>query len=177
LTKLYGLDVAVAGVAEAQRRGVDIRFTMLGEGPEANHLRHISRQLCKPGTVTLEAPIAQGALRARLGQCAVGIVPTRLDRMTRYSLSTKLLEYVHLGLPVLAARLPSYQAYFTEDMLWYWNQGDPTDLARAIAEFSAAGQRERSIRAERARQALEPLSWVRERAGLLTAYARLLSSR
>lgn len=94
--------------------------------------------------------------------------------MTRFSLSNKLLEYVHLGMPVLAARLPSYAHYLGEDSAWYWTPGDPEDLARAIEELAAASMEERSNRASRAQHNLEAIAWPHERARLVALYRDLL---
>jgi glycosyltransferase involved in cell wall biosynthesis len=107
--------------------------------------------------VTFEAPIPQRALRERLSRADAGIVPTRLNGMTRFSLSNKLLEYVHLGMPVLAARLPSYEHYLGEDSAWYWTPADAEDLARTIERLAAASVEERSNRATRAQHNLEPI--------------------
>ena len=95
--------------------------------------------------------------------------------MTRYSLSTKLLEYVHLGIPVLAADLPSYQRYFGDDTLWYWTPGDAAILARAIHAFRQERKRERADRVARAQQLIEPLAWETQADVLLAAYAQLLA--
>jgi glycosyltransferase involved in cell wall biosynthesis len=174
LTVLYGLDLAVRAVALLRRAGRDVRLTILGDGPERGALTQLTTELGLDSAVTLEAPLPQRALPARLRACAAGVVPTRLDGMTQYSLSTKLLEYAHLGIPVLAARLPSYEQYFDERALWYWTPGDPTDLARAVADFAAASPAERTDRARRAREAIAPLQWAHERKALLEAYAELL---
>jgi glycosyltransferase involved in cell wall biosynthesis len=174
LTFLYGLDLAIRGVASARERGLDARFTILGDGPTRTALRDLTTDLGLTDFVRLEAPVVQRDLPRRLTACAAGLVPTRLDGMTQYSLSTKLLEYVHLGIPVLAARLPSYRRYFPEDAMWFWTAGDPQDLARAIAEFARAPAPERMRRARLAQTAIASLAWNRERAGLLAAYHDLL---
>ncbi len=125
--------------------------------------------------VTFEVPIVQSALPARLRRSSAGVVPTRLDGMTRYSLSNKLLEYIHLGIPILAARLPSYSRYLDDNAVWYWQPGDPKDFARAIRDFAASPMDERAARARRARDGVAPYEWAREREGLVSAYADLLA--
>jgi glycosyltransferase involved in cell wall biosynthesis len=174
LTVLYGLDLAVRAVALLRRAGRDVRLTILGDGPERDALTQLTTELGLDSAVTLEAPLPQRALPARLRACAAGVVPTRLDGMTQYSLSTKLLEYAHLGIPVLAARLPGYEQYFGERALWYWTPGDPADLARAVSDFATASPAERAQRARRAKEAIASLDWAHEREGLLAAYADLL---
>jgi len=171
LTHMYGLDIAVRAVSDAPGHP---QLTIIGGGPERQRLEALARSLAANG-VTFESPITQQALAARLPRFHAGVVPTRLDGMTRYSLSTKLLEYVHLGMPVLAARLPGYQRYFPDDALWYWTPGDPADLIRAMQQFAQASDSERSARTRRAREAIAQLSWSRQRDALLAAYAGLLT--
>ena len=177
LTPVYGLDIAVRGVALAAVRGAPIHLTILGDGPEREPLARLASELGADLVVTFEAPIPQRALRERLTRADAGVVPTRLDGMTRYSLSNKLLEYVHLGLPVLAARLPSYGRYFDETAAWYWTPGDPEDFTRAIGEFAAAPADERYARAARAQQDLDRIAWPVERARLVAVYEELLAAR
>ena len=176
LVRFYGLDVAIRALARVRQDGLDARLTILGDGPERASLQRLATSLSLD-TVAFETPIPQSALPARLSRCAAGVVPTRLDGMTRYSLSNKALDYVHLGIPLLAARLPSYLRYFGEDMLWYFTPGDPEDLARAIRDLAAAPAAEHARRAQLARQAIAPYDWVRERERLLAAYAELLGNR
>jgi glycosyltransferase involved in cell wall biosynthesis len=174
LTPLYGVDVAIRGVALAATRGAPVHFTILGDGTERHTLARLANDLGADLVVTFEAPIPQRALRERLSRADAGIVPTRLNGMTRYSLSNKLLEYVHLGMPVLAARLPSYEHYLGEDSAWYWTPGDAEDLARTIGRFAAASVEERSNRASRAQHNLEAIAWPHERARLVALYRGLL---
>ncbi len=171
LTHLYGLDIAIRAVCQASGQP---RLTLIGDGPERERLEALARSLDARG-VTFESPITQPALATRLIRFHAGVVPTRLNGMTRYSLSTKLLEYVHLGIPVLAARLPSYERYFHDDALWYWNPDDLADLARVIQQFAHASDSERAARVQRAREAIVELAWPRQRDTLLGAYAGLLT--
>ena len=172
----YGLDVVIRALARARSAGLDAGLTILGDGPERPGLQRLAADLSLDA-VAFEPPIPQPALPARLSRCAAGVVPTRLDGMTRFSLSNKLLDYVHLGIPLLAARLPSYLRYFGEEMLWYFTPGDSDDLARAIRDLAAAPAAERASRARLARQAIAPYDWARERERLLAAYADLLGNR
>ena len=44
-------------------------------------------------------------------------MPTLRDDFTELLLPVKLLEYVHMGLPVVASRLPVIERYFGDDVL------------------------------------------------------------
>jgi len=174
LTALYGLDIAIRGVVQARAGGIAVRLTIIGEGPERHTLRRLAAATADPDTIRFEDPIPQAALRARIEACHAGVVPTSLDGMTRYSLSTKLLEYVHLGIPVLATLLPSYARYFGNDALWYWTAGASDDLARVIRDFKNASPQVRERRATLARRAIERFAWPLEAARLLQAYDDVL---
>jgi glycosyltransferase involved in cell wall biosynthesis len=175
LTHLYGLDIAIRGVARAIQDGVQVHFSILGDGPERNSLMLLVRELGAGGCITFEDPIPAQALRERLTSAEAGVVPTRLDAMTRYSLSNKLLEYVHLGMPVLAASLPSYAAYLRSDAAWFWTPGDAESLARTITRFAAATAEERRTRAAQAQADVKDIAWDRERDRLIETYERLLA--
>ena len=155
LTPLYGLDLAVRGAAIAAAQGVKLRLTIIGSGSQLEALRRQVADQALESLVVFDAPLPQDQLRARLAGFDAGVVPTRLNGMTRYSLSNKLLEYLHLGLPVLAARLPSYQSYLAEDSAWYWTPNDSHDFARAIVAFAGADATERLERAQRGQARLE----------------------
>src|SRR5438132_1608840 len=174
LTLPYGVDAAVRGVLHARQQGADARLTILGDGPERSRLEQLVVSLSAAAVIRFEHPLPQRELRARLGRADAVLVPTRLDAMTRYSLSNKLLEAVHLGIPVLAARLPSYSHYLDDASAWFWNPGDATDLVRAILAFARATPEERCERARAAQRALQGIAWPVERVRLLDAYRHLL---
>ena len=174
LSRLYGLDVAIRGVVRARGAGLDVRLLILGDGPERTALERLVAELKAGEAISFGARVPPEALAAPLLGSDAGVVPTRLDAMTRYSLSNKLLEYVHLGIPVLAARLPSYAAYLAEPCAWFFEPGDPADLARAIERFARAPGAERTARAAAAQAAVARIAWPIERARLLAAYGALL---
>jgi glycosyltransferase involved in cell wall biosynthesis len=82
---------------------------------------------------------------------SVGIIPNRRDAATDYMLPVKLLEYVHLGIPVIAPRLLAIQYYFGEDQVVYYEPGNVDELADSICRLYA----DPSKRAELARKSAE----------------------
>lgn len=153
VTRLYGLDLAVDGVALARSRGVEAVFDIYGGGPAEADLASQIERLGLGGTVRLRGTVSHHELRHLLPTYDAGLVPTRLDGMTRFSLSTKLLEYIHLGLPVIVPAIPTYQEYFGNDTAWYFSPNSPEGISQAIAEFAAASPAERVRRAEAAQLA------------------------
>lgn len=177
LTPLYGLDLAVNAVAAARRAGADVELDIYGSGPMAGDLERLVRAGGLEGKVRLMGSVSHHVLRERLPGYHAGLLPTRLDLMTQYSLSTKLLEYVHLGIPLIAARLPAYVEYFPDHAAWYFDPNDAEAAARAIIGFAAASPSERVARAESAQRGMRELSWEREAAKLKDIYAELMRER
>ena len=100
--------------------------------------------------VRFHGSVSHHALREKPPAMDAGFLATRLDAMTRYSLSTKLLEYVHMGVPVIAPRIPTYLEYFPEQVFFYYRPDDADDAARALAAFAASSPDERIARARAA---------------------------
>lgn len=177
LTPMYGLDLAVDAVALARSSGLDVTFDVFGSGPLAPALERQVAQLGLQASVRLHGAVSHHELRRRLPTFHAGFLPTRLDRMTHYSLSTKLLEYVHLGIPLIAPRIPTYLRYFPEPCATYFAPGDAADAARAVRQFHAMRPEARVQQARAAQDAITGLTWPAEAARLQAIYEELLDDR
>jgi glycosyltransferase involved in cell wall biosynthesis len=71
--------------------------------------------------------------------------------------------YVALGIPVVAADLPTIREYFSEDELLYFRAGDSGALARALVEVASEPERA-AERAANARRRYESYRWHRNAA-------------
>ncbi|HET7603501.1 MAG TPA: glycosyltransferase [Gemmatimonadales bacterium] len=175
LTPMYGLDLAVEAIAAARAEGLDVTYDIFGSGPMTAALEQQIAHLALGSAVRLHGAVSHHALRRALPSYHAGFLPTRLDAMTRYSLSTKLLEYVHLGIPLIAPRIPTYLRYFPETCATYFTPGDVADAARAVADFRNLSAEERMAQARAAQQAIADLTWPREAARLQSIYEELLN--
>jgi glycosyltransferase involved in cell wall biosynthesis len=165
----------VDAVAAARGAGLDVELDLYGSGPAAPALEARITRLGLGGRVRLLGTRTHDELRRRLPEYHAGLVPTRLNVMTRYSLSTKLLEYVHLGMPLIAPRIPTYLEYFPEKCVWYFEPNDAAAAARAIAAFAAATPELRIERARAAQAAAGGLRWEDDAAKLRALYEELLA--
>ena len=177
ITRLYGLDLAVRAVATARGLGADVELDIYGRGPMVPEIEGLIDRFALAGKVRLMGSVSHVVLRERLPGYDGGLLPTRLDRMTQYSLSTKLLEYVHFGIPLIAARIPAYLEYFPADAAWYFEPNDADAAGRAIVAFAASAPAERIARARRAQQATSDLSWESEADTLKGIYRELLEGK
>jgi glycosyltransferase involved in cell wall biosynthesis len=173
LTPLYGLDIALDAIAIASR-SVRVSLDIYGDGPARQALESRAVHLGLENAVRFHGNVPHGALRKALPGFDAGLIPTRLDVMTRYSLSTKLLELFHLEIPVIAPRIPTYQSYFPDECAWYYDPNDSGSAARAILRFAAAPEAERAARVAAAGRAMGGLQWATDASHLAGIYRQLL---
>lgn len=175
LTHLYGLDIAIESIALARDMGVAATLDIYGDGPARPELEALVSRSRAERLVTFHGSVSHTRLRRDLQSFDAGLIPTRLDAMTRYSLSTKLLELFHLGIPVIASRIPTYVTYFPETCAWYFEPNDTRSAAEAIAAFVGCTDGERRARVMAAADAANRVGWREESAHLASIYRDLLA--
>jgi glycosyltransferase involved in cell wall biosynthesis len=89
----------------------------------------------------------------------IGLVPSRPEPYLQYSLSTKLLEYAAMGVPVIASDLATFRSHFTDAAMRYVPGGDPSAVAAAIRELAADPEAAAELGWEAQRQAAA-YDWV-----------------
>ncbi|HEY7831341.1 MAG TPA: glycosyltransferase family 4 protein [Solirubrobacteraceae bacterium] len=153
------LDEGTAGTPQMPQ----VELRVCGSGEERERLAALAHQLA-PGRVDVaREPVPFAQIPGELERAHIGVVPTVHDSFTELLLPVKLLEYVHMGLPVIASRLPCIGDYFTEGQeLRMFTAGDPQDLAAALRELSLdpSAARERAVRA---RGRLQSIAWEHQR--------------
>jgi glycosyltransferase involved in cell wall biosynthesis len=130
LQRIYGLDRALDGLA-ALRPGLRWRLDVYGDGPWRPAIEAAVERLGLE-TVRLHGRVALDDLPGFIAASDIGLVPSLPEPYLQYSLSTKLLEYAAMGLPVVATDLATFRHHFTDAALRYVPGGEPAALARAI---------------------------------------------
>jgi len=98
------------------------------------------------------------AVPAALAAADVGVAPTRRDRFTDFSLSTKIFEYAAMGKPVVCSGLPMVERTFPAGSAFVYPPGDPAPLAEALLAIVADPPvREASVR--RMLEITQGLAW------------------
>jgi glycosyltransferase involved in cell wall biosynthesis len=133
LAHRYGIDLILDALAQVQGQIPGVRLVIHGRGEFVEDLKAQANRLGVQERVTFSTqylPISE--VPRIIQQADLGIVPYRRDIFTDGILPTKLMEYVALGVPVLAADTPIIRQYFDESMVQYFCPGDAADLARSI---------------------------------------------
>jgi glycosyltransferase involved in cell wall biosynthesis len=130
----FGLHVAIKAVGLLQKQLPGSRFHIYGEYDPG----YRSELECLVHAEGLEKHVVLGAYQSlkemvRIIRAAdIGLVPYLSDPFMDIALSTKLFEYVAMGLPVVASRLPSATSIFSDACVRYFAPGNARDLADQI---------------------------------------------
>jgi glycosyltransferase involved in cell wall biosynthesis len=166
LAERFGVETLVRAVAMLRTEGAPVALDVYGSDAEAaRSLAAKAAELAPAGVRIAAQPTPVGQIPARLAEAHLGVVPTLRDGFTELLLPVKLLEYVHMGLPAVASRLPVIERYFGDDLLLA-EPGDPASIAAAIEAVRADPEAARE-RAERASGRLAEIEWRRQRSGYL----------
>ena len=163
LTPIYELDVVLEGLAILRSERPDITATLdlYGRGDSRGELERRARDHGLVESVRFHERVPLEDVPALVAAADVGIAPTRRDRFTDLTISTKVFEYAVMGKPVVATRLRALERYFPGDALSIYESGDPRSFVAALLEL-AESPRLRTEHVERARSRLTDLSWERE---------------
>jgi glycosyltransferase involved in cell wall biosynthesis len=135
VTPHYGVALAVEAAARLRNEIPDLRLEIYGEGDALAGLRRRAEELGVSGRVTFsETYLPQRDVLARVRGAAAGIVPNLPNALNRFALSSKLFEYVALGVPVVSADLPTLRAHFSDDEVAFFRAGDAGALAAALLD-------------------------------------------
>jgi glycosyltransferase involved in cell wall biosynthesis len=166
LADRFGVETLVQAVGILRQRGADVSLEVLGSDAEAAaRLAALAAEIAPEGVRVAPRPTPVEEIPARLEAADLGVVPTLRDDFTELLLPVKLLEYVHMGLPVVASRLPVIERYFGDDVLLA-EPGDPASFAAAIEGIRRAPE-SALARAEGASERLGQIEWRRQREGYL----------
>lgn len=142
----YGVDLILQAVEKVRPSLPNIHATLLGGGEYRDELVQLAQELNLNDHVEISQTLLPATeLPPLLMQADVGIVPNRSNIFTDGLLPTKLMEYVAVGTPVIAARTPTITTYFDDDMVEFFEPDNAEDLANSIVSLYNDRQRQAQL--------------------------------
>ena len=176
LQRIYGLDVAVEAIAQLDPMALPHRLDVYGDGPFRTQVEAAIAGTGTADRVHLHGRVPMDELPSLLAGADIGLVPSRPEPYLQYSLSTKLLEYAAMGVPIIASDLATFRAHFTDEAIRYVSGGNAAALADAICELAADPDRAARLGAEARRQAAA-YDWAEQGRHYLEVVERLIGLR
>jgi glycosyltransferase involved in cell wall biosynthesis len=178
LTPTYEMAVAIDAVGRVatERPDLEVAFDIYGRGDTEPALRDQVERLGIGERVTFHGRIPIDDVPAAVARADIGLAPTRHDRFTDMSLSTKVFEYAAMGKPVVATRLPMVEHTFPPGTVWTYASGDPASMATAIVAI-ADDPLAREAAVAKTATVVEAGSWEHEATGYLALVQQLTEGR
>jgi glycosyltransferase involved in cell wall biosynthesis len=136
LQRIYGLEILIEAITRLGGE-LPLRADIYGDGPYRPHLEAAVARTGTADRVHLNGPVPIDELPALIAKADVGVIPSMPEPYMQYSLSTKLLEYAAMGMPIVASDLRTIRAHFTDEAILFVPGGNPGALANALRSLAA----------------------------------------
>jgi len=153
-----GLDIAIKAIALIKDKEPNVEFRIYGEGPEKQNLLTLVKELELKNYVYFEGLLPMEEIADALRNVDLGIVPKRKDSFGNEAFSTKIMEFMSLGIPVIASSTKIDKFYFNSSIILFFKSEDEYDLARKILKLKN-NKNLRNIITDEALKFIEKNNW------------------
>jgi glycosyltransferase involved in cell wall biosynthesis len=173
VTEHYDLALAVRAIARLAGK-VPVKLRILGEGNRLAEVLNLASTLGVRDSIEHVGQVPIDKVRAELKKADVGISCHRAGVFGDLYFSTKIVEYLTQGLPVLSPRTRTISRYLPDDCVFYFEPGNEIALADCL-RFVWQNPAEVSQRLTNARAVLPRLSWQAEKGKFVSFYTDLMT--
>lgn len=172
VTEHYDLALVVKAIARVKDE-VPVKLRIVGAGTTLSEVFDLARRLGVADSIEGVGTIPLEKVHQEMRKADAGISCQRGSVFGDLCFSTKIVEYLTQGLPVLTPQTYTVLKYLPTDSVFYFEPGNDASLANAI-RLMWHNPAEVLRRLARARQLLPRLSWQAEKERFLTFYSDLL---
>jgi Glycosyltransferase len=127
-----GLDVAIEALVHIKKKVPTAELHLYGGGGvEADLVQHAAR-LELNGSVKFLGGVPYERIAEVIANADIGIVPKRADSFGNEAYSTKIMEFMSQGVPVVASRTKIDSFYYDDSLIRFFTSGDSEAMAKAV---------------------------------------------
>jgi glycosyltransferase involved in cell wall biosynthesis len=130
-----GLDIAIRAISLVRNQLDNFRFYVYGDGSQKKYLMELITKLNLDDIVFLEDIKPIHDIAEIMATADLGIVPKRNDSFGGDAFSTKILEFMSSGVPVIVSRTRIDSFYFNENVVKFFEPEDEKDLSESIIQL------------------------------------------
>jgi glycosyltransferase involved in cell wall biosynthesis len=146
-----GLDIAVRAVAHIKDKAPHVSLHIYGGGTHKSYIDELIRQLGLSDRVFLKPGMPLRDLAEVVAQADLGVVPKRNDQFGGEAFSTKSLEFMASGIPIIISETKIDQYYFNDSLVKFFEPENVENLADAMLTMV----RDKNLRERLAKNGLE----------------------
>jgi len=129
-----GLDLAIDAVSRIRERVPNLELHLYGGGQEAASLAELTNRLGLTGVVKFCGSVSLDQMPEVIANSDLGVVPKRANSFGDEAYSTKIMEFMSQGVPVVVSRTTIDSFYYSERVVRFFTSGDSQELAEGILE-------------------------------------------
>jgi glycosyltransferase involved in cell wall biosynthesis len=145
-----GLDIAIRAFAEfrAQMPNAEFHIYSGGGGDKRDSLGELAQSLGVGNSVRFFEGVSLDQMPQLIANADLGVVPKRADSFGNEAYSTKIMEFMSQGVPVVASRTKIDSFYFGEGEVQFFPSGDSHAMAEAMLKVARDPQLRQSLSAK-----------------------------
>lgn len=127
-----GLDIAIKAFGLVANKVENSELWIYGGGPSIGSLEDLVRDLGLTSRVRFNHGLPMKKIAGIMASVDIGVIPKRNDGFGGEAFSTKTLEFMSLGVPIIVSRTKIDQYYFNESVVKFFEPENEKDLAEAM---------------------------------------------
>jgi glycosyltransferase involved in cell wall biosynthesis len=131
-----GLDVAIKAFARLKLKVPNAELHLYGGGNNGvqAELARLADRLGQSESVKFIRSVPLDQIASVIANADLGVVPKRADSFGNEAYSTKIMEFMSQGVPVVVSRTKIDKFYFDDTVVRFFDSGDDKDMADAMLD-------------------------------------------
>jgi glycosyltransferase involved in cell wall biosynthesis len=166
-----GLDIAVKAFASIKDQVANVELHIYGSGLYEEYIIKLIDDLALQDLVIVRNSLPLEQIADVMANADLGIVPKRNDPFGGEAFSTKILEFMSLGVPLIVSETKIDKFYFNDSVVKFFKPDDVNDLAQCMLTMINDETLRKQL-AENASKFVEDFDWDTKKA----VYLNLIDS-
>ena len=132
LQRHQGLDIAIRAFARVSQQKPEVEFHIYGGGSMKSELYALVQELSLNDKVFFRESVSMSQIAGVVANADLGIVAKRADSFGNEAYSTKIMEFMAEGVPVIVSKTKVDELYFNDSVVHFFESGNEKDLAEAM---------------------------------------------
>lgn len=145
INRHQGLDVVVRALGRAKDKIGNLEFHIYGKGPDEPKIKDLSARLGLDHIIKFNGLLPLEQMAQRMAHADLGVVPKLANDFGNEAFSTKILEFMAMGVPVLVSRTKIDSYYFDDSTVEFFESGNEEDLIAKLLSLVAGAERRRVL--------------------------------
>jgi glycosyltransferase involved in cell wall biosynthesis len=130
-----GLDIAIRAFRKIRTQLPNAEFHIYGDGNMKDNLLKLTSELELTDAVRFFNPLPVRQIAEIMADADLGVVPKRADSFGNEAYSTKIMEFMSLGIPTVVSSTRIDRFYFDDSVVRFFESGNVDALSDAMLEI------------------------------------------